>query len=89
MLIFINPLSASFTKWSNILKQFVGNLPTNCLIVFDHIVGLALKVLNHFTLMIVFVVSGFQFSAVFAAAILQRIEINAFMHNVAKCSIIL
>ena len=39
----INPLSANFTKWSNTLKQFVGKLPTNCLRVFDHFVGLALK----------------------------------------------
>ena len=39
----INPLSANFTKWSNTLKQFVGNLPTNCLRVFGHFVGLALK----------------------------------------------
>ena len=39
----ISPLSASFTKWSNTLKQFVGNLPTNRLGVFDHFVGLALK----------------------------------------------
>ena len=38
-----NPLSANFIKWSNTLKQFVGNLPTNCLSVFDHVVGLALK----------------------------------------------
>ena len=35
--------SASFTKWSKTLKQFVGNLPTNCLSVFDHFVGLVLK----------------------------------------------
>ena len=27
----INPLRANSTKWSNTLKQFVGNLPTNCL----------------------------------------------------------
>ena len=40
---YINPLSANFTKWSNILKQFVSNLPTNGLSVFDHFVGLALK----------------------------------------------
>ena len=40
---FLNPLSANPTKWSNTLKQFVGNLPTNCLSVFDHFVGLALK----------------------------------------------
>ena len=38
-----NPLSAKSTKWSNTLKQFVGKLPTNCLSVFDHFVGLALK----------------------------------------------
>ena len=38
-----NPLSANPTKWSNTLKQFVGNFPTNCLSMFDHFVGLALK----------------------------------------------
>ena len=38
-----NPLSANLTKWPNTLKQFVGKLPTNCLSVFDHFVGLALK----------------------------------------------
>ena len=42
----VNPLSANPTKWSNTLKQFVGNLPTNCLSVFDHFVGLALKGLS-------------------------------------------
>ena len=36
-------LSANPTKWSNTLKQFVANLPTNCLSVFDHFVILALK----------------------------------------------
>ena len=39
----LNPLSANPTKWSNTLKQFVGNLPTNCLSVFDHFVKMALK----------------------------------------------
>ena len=34
------------TKWSNTLKQFIGNLPTNCLSVFGHFVWLALKVLK-------------------------------------------
>ena len=43
---FINPLNANFTKWSNTLKQFVGNLPTNRLSKFDHFVGLVLKVLR-------------------------------------------
>ena len=39
----LNPLSANVKKWSNTLKLFVGKLPTNCLSVFDHFVGLALK----------------------------------------------
>ena len=43
----INPSSANITKWSNTLKQFVGNLPTNCLSVFDHFVGLTLKALKN------------------------------------------
>ena len=38
-----NPLSANPTKWSNILKQFFGNLPSNCLSVFDHLWGWGLK----------------------------------------------
>ena len=38
-----NPLSANPTKWSNKFKRFVGNLPTNCLSVFDHFMGLALR----------------------------------------------
>ena len=42
----INPLSANPTKWSDTLKQFIGNLPTNCLSVFDHFEKLALKGLN-------------------------------------------
>ena len=42
----INPLSASLTKWSNTLKQFAGKLPTNCLSVFNHFVGLGLKELK-------------------------------------------
>ena len=46
ILLKINPLSANFTECSNTLKQFVGNLPTNCLSVFDHFVGLALKGLS-------------------------------------------
>ena len=40
-----NPLNANHTKWSNTLKQFVHNLPTNCLSVYDHFVKLALKAL--------------------------------------------
>ena len=39
----LNPLSAKLSKWPNTLKQFVANLPTNCLSVFGHFVRLALK----------------------------------------------
>ena len=39
----INPLSDNHTKWWNTRKQFVGNLSTSCLNVFDHFVKLALK----------------------------------------------
>ena len=39
----ITPLGANPTKWSNTLKQFLANFPTNCLSVFDHFVKLALK----------------------------------------------
>ena len=38
-----NPLIANPIKWPNTLKQFVGNLPTNCLSVFGHFVDLVLK----------------------------------------------
>ena len=55
----VHPLSANFTKWPNTPKHFVGNLPTNCLSVFGHFVGLALKRLNtnHFktSLFLVFI----------------------------------
>ena len=44
----LNPLSANPKKWSNTLKQFVGNLPTNCLSVFDHLMNLAFKGLKSF-----------------------------------------
>ena len=41
-----NPLSTNPVKWSNTLEQFVNKLPMNCLSVFDHSVGLALKELS-------------------------------------------
>ena len=47
-----NPLSTNTTIWSNTLKQFVGNLPTNFLSVFDHFVELAIKGLNEILLYI-------------------------------------
>ena len=43
---FFKPLSANLIKWSNTLKQFVGNLPTNFLNVFDRYMGLGLKGLS-------------------------------------------
>ena len=39
----LNALSTNFTQWSNTLKQLVRKLLRNCLTVFDHFVGLALK----------------------------------------------
>ena len=39
----LKPLGANPTQWFKTLKQFVGNLPTNCLSVFDHFVGWRLK----------------------------------------------
>ena len=49
---FFNPLSANPTTWPNTLNPFVGSLPTNCLSVFDHFVGLALKDLSVYKLII-------------------------------------
>ena len=39
----LNSLSANPTNWSNTLKLFVSNFPTNCLSVFDHFAILALE----------------------------------------------
>ena len=44
-----NPLNANPEKWSNTLKQIVGNLPTIYLSVFDDFMNLALKGLISFT----------------------------------------
>ena len=44
---YFNLLSANPTKWSNTLKPFFVNFPTNCLSVFDHFVGLTLKRLKN------------------------------------------
>ena len=40
-----NPLSANPSKWSNTLKQFVGN---SCFSVFAHFVGLALEGVRYY-----------------------------------------
>ena len=42
-MIWVNPLNANSTKWSNTFHQFFGKMPTSCLSMFDHFVGLALK----------------------------------------------
>ena len=49
---FVNPLNANPEKWSNTLKQIVGNLPTICLSVFDHFMNLALKGLIYLIIII-------------------------------------
>ena len=46
VIILDSTLSASPEKWSNTLKQIVGNLATICLSVFDYFMNLALKGLN-------------------------------------------
>ena len=46
---YFNSISASPTEWPNTLKQFVGNLLTNCFSVFGYFVGLALKGLSDIT----------------------------------------
>ena len=52
LILHASPLCVNPRKWSDTLTQFVGNLPTNCLGVFDHLVGLAVEglVLELFTL---------------------------------------
>ena len=50
--------SANPTKWSNTLKQFVGNFRWIFLSVFDHFVGLVLNRLNLFTLTILTSISN-------------------------------
>ena len=47
VMLLLNIFCANFTKWSNTPKKFVVNLPTNCLTVFDHFVGLVFKGLTH------------------------------------------
>ena len=41
-----NSLRANTLKWLNTVKQFVGNLPANCLSAFDYFVEMALKELK-------------------------------------------
>ena len=53
----INPLSTNLRKWSNTLKQLVGNLPMNCLSVFDHFVELALKGLKTMLMLLISIVT--------------------------------
>ena len=66
-----NPLSANPTKWSNTLKQFIGNLPMNCLSVFDHFVELALQGLSK-TQILEFLVNFFIFPIIKVQ--LQRVQ---------------
>ena len=70
-----NPLSTNFTNWSNTLKQFIGKLPTNCLSVFDHFVGLALKGLRLMSW-----ISEFSFQK-FSSENLQSFSIKNIFHD--------
>ena len=48
LLAFVYHLIPNPAKWSNTLKQFVVQQPTNCLSAFAHFVGLAVKGLNEY-----------------------------------------
>ena len=52
-----NPLSVNPTKGSNTLKQ----LPTNCLSLFDHFMGLVLKGLRIHRLNLIFIITEYIF----------------------------
>ena len=63
----INTLRANPTKWSNTLKQFVRNLPTNYLSVFDYFVRLALKELKLIEknrLLVIYVINTMMIKAI-------------------------
>ena len=74
---YFNLLSANPQKWSNILKQFVGKLPTNCLSVFDHFVGLALKGLR-------IIISGISTAKV--RSCVRSVTSVIFLDNKACCT---
>ena len=59
-LAYFNFLSANPTKWPNTLKQFVGNLPTNFLSLFDHFAKLALKGLKSYFAKLFFRIAGVE-----------------------------
>ena len=71
VLVFINTLSANPAKWSNKLKQFVGNLATNCLSVFDHFVEFTFKGLLILFYFVLFYFDAFQY---FAANARERLH---------------
>ena len=70
-IVILNPLSAKLIKWSNILKQIVGILPTICLSLFDHFSRLVLKGLT--------VVDSFLFG------LNNKIKLVIFMFRVIFC----
>ena len=49
----VSPLSPNLAKWLNTFNDFIGNLPTNCLSVFDHFWGWRLMDLFLFFIKIV------------------------------------
>ena len=67
----LDPLSDHPTIWSNTLKQFVGKLPTNCLGVFDHFVGLPL--LKRLTFFLIVFASNTHFSIFFLPTFLNLV----------------
>ena len=63
LVLLFNPLFAKPTKWSNTLKQFIGNVPTNCLNTFDYFAGLAIQFYEAKTIALFVMNNYFLFSS--------------------------
>ena len=75
----LSPLSANPTKWSDTLKQFVGNLLTHCLSVFDHFVKLALKLLRYSLVILHIILLNFRYNSLTATDDTSGILLNFFL----------
>ena len=82
----LNPLSANPTKWSNTLKQFPYNLPTNCLSVFDHFMGLVLKGLSELRVLLAMNLSLRKLKLRKEPSILQLTKRNKARLRTARCN---
>ena len=72
----LNPLRANPEKWSNTLKQIVGNLPTICLSVFDHFMNLALKGLSKCFFTLFFTTQTFFANFIHLNSVCQKLALK-------------